>query len=119
MATLIIKNTAHDGYRRTGVAFPRGESRHSADSFTEDQIAALKCDPYLLVTVEADSDVDSALAEPTAATPAVAAADTSPVASEPVAATDEQNPVAATETTSTPVPAAKKTTARASKAKEQ
>lgn len=56
MATLIIKNTAHDGYRRTGVAFARGETRLPMAQFTPEQLVALENDPYLFVTVVDEDD---------------------------------------------------------------
>ncbi len=55
MAILIIKSSAHDGYRRAGVALARGENRLPLENFTQDQITALENDPHLFVAVEADS----------------------------------------------------------------
>lgn len=54
MTTLIIKNAAHDGYRRAGIALARGDNRHPLENFTEEQITALENDPNLVVAIEAD-----------------------------------------------------------------
>lgn len=52
MATLIIKNAAHDGYRRAGIALARGDNRHPLENFTEEQITALENDSNLVVAIE-------------------------------------------------------------------
>ena len=56
MAILIIKSSAHDGYRRAGVALARGENRLPLENFTQDQITALENDPHLFVAVETDAE---------------------------------------------------------------
>lgn len=62
MATLIIKNSAHDGYRRAGRAFARGDNRLPLEGFTQEQITALENDPHLVVAVEADdSEIELAI----------------------------------------------------------
>lgn len=56
---------AHTGYRRAGMAFSKGENTLKPDSITQTQLAQLKADPRLKVTV-AESTLSSATSnEPT------------------------------------------------------
>lgn len=63
MKDLIIAARPKDGFRRCGVHHPPGEVRHPARTFTEDQVAALKDEPNLLVVevepaASADGEAD-------------------------------------------------------------
>ena len=49
MAKLTITNTAHEGYRRAGVAFVKGANELDASDFSETQLAQIEQDPRLLL----------------------------------------------------------------------
>ncbi|MCE7638384.1 HI1506-related protein [Vibrio fluvialis] len=49
---IIVKNAAHAGYRRAGLALQEGENRFDKAKVTDAQLAQLKADPRLAVTVE-------------------------------------------------------------------
>ncbi|WP_407546546.1 HI1506-related protein [Vibrio parahaemolyticus] len=46
---LLVKNFAHTGYRRAGVAFKKGDNRLCSVDFTDSQLAMLDKDPRLSV----------------------------------------------------------------------
>ncbi|MCR9935270.1 HI1506-related protein [Vibrio antiquarius] len=56
---------AHKGYRRAGMAFSKGENTLKPDSITQTQLAQLKADPRLKVTVVEDALSSSPINEPT------------------------------------------------------
>lgn len=56
---------AHTGYRRAGMAFSKGENTLKPDSITQTQLAQLKADPRLKVTVAEDALSSSPINEPT------------------------------------------------------
>ncbi|MBE4620994.1 HI1506-related protein [Vibrio navarrensis] len=49
---IIVKNAAHTGYRRAGLALEQGENRFDKSKVTDAQLAQLKADPRLAVVVE-------------------------------------------------------------------
>jgi hypothetical protein len=49
---LALTNLAHTGYRRAGLALVKGENTIPADTITETQLAQLKADPRLKITVQ-------------------------------------------------------------------
>lgn len=49
---IIVKNAAHAGYRRAGLALQEGENRFEKANITDAQLAQLKADPRLAVIVE-------------------------------------------------------------------
>lgn len=49
---IIVKNAAHTGYRRAGLALQEGENRFDKATITDAQLAQLKADPRLAVIVE-------------------------------------------------------------------
>lgn len=49
LAVLIAVCLAHDGYRRAGLSFKRGENQLDPESLSEDQIAALEADHRILL----------------------------------------------------------------------
>jgi len=49
---IIVKNAAHTGYRRAGLALQEGENRFDKANITDAQLAQLKADPRLAVIVE-------------------------------------------------------------------
>ncbi|WP_072669498.1 HI1506-related protein [Vibrio injensis] len=49
---IIVKNAAHAGYRRAGLALQEGENRFDKANITDAQLAQLKADPRLAVIVE-------------------------------------------------------------------
>ncbi|MCH4295572.1 HI1506-related protein [Shewanella sp. 3B26] len=49
LAVLIAVCLAHDGYRRAGLSFKRGENKLDPESLSEDQVAALEADPRILL----------------------------------------------------------------------
>ena len=55
---------AHTGYRRAGMAFSKGENTLKPDSITQTQLAQLKADPRLKVTLAEDALSSAALNEP-------------------------------------------------------
>lgn len=56
---------AHTGYRRAGMAFSKGENTLKPDSITQTQLAQLKADPRLKVTLAEDALSSSPINEPT------------------------------------------------------
>ncbi|EML0278180.1 hypothetical protein D5E85_13100 [Vibrio parahaemolyticus] len=56
---------AHTGYRRAGMAFSKGENTLKPDSITQTQLAQLKADPRLKVTVAEDALSSTTSNEPT------------------------------------------------------
>ncbi|HHP0485796.1 TPA: HI1506-related protein [Vibrio harveyi] len=44
---ILVINSAHDGYRRAGMAFQNGENTIAADEITETQLAQIQADPHL------------------------------------------------------------------------
>ena len=56
---------AHTGYRRAGMAFSKGENTLKPDSITQTQLAQLKADPRLKVTVAEDALSSPPINEPT------------------------------------------------------
>lgn len=49
---IIVKNAAHTGYRRAGLALQAGDNRFDKASITDAQLAQLEADPRLAVIVE-------------------------------------------------------------------
>ncbi|MCG6213432.1 HI1506-related protein [Vibrio furnissii] len=49
---IIVKNAAHTGYRRAGLALEQGENRFDKAKVTDAQLAQLKADPRLAITIE-------------------------------------------------------------------
>ncbi|HIF5850971.1 TPA: HI1506-related protein [Vibrio parahaemolyticus] len=56
---------AHTGYRRAGMAFSKGENTLKPDSITQTQLAQLKADPRLKVTLAEDALSSTTSNEPT------------------------------------------------------
>ncbi|MDW3137062.1 HI1506-related protein [Vibrio sp. 1288] len=56
---------AHTGYRRAGMAFSKGENTLKPDSITQTQLAQLKADPRLKVTLAEDALSSPTSNEPT------------------------------------------------------
>ncbi|MCR9628873.1 HI1506-related protein [Vibrio antiquarius] len=56
---------AHTGYRRAGMAFSKGENTLKPDSITQTQLAQLKADPRLKVTLAEDALSGTSLNEST------------------------------------------------------
>lgn len=48
---IVVKNFAHSGYRRAGVALERGENHFKAGDFTTSQLAMLQADKRLSVSL--------------------------------------------------------------------
>ena len=46
-----------DGFRRCGMAHPKGPVDYPEDRFTAEELAILKAEPMLTVTVEAERDI--------------------------------------------------------------
>ncbi|QUN06434.1 Rho termination factor N-terminal domain-containing protein [Shewanella yunxiaonensis] len=53
MSKIIVKNIAHDGYRRAGLSFKKGDNEFTDTQISEAQMAHIKKDPRLSVSVEA------------------------------------------------------------------
>lgn len=53
---VVVKNAAHDGYRRGGMGFAKGENRLPIKRFSDAQLAQLKADPYLAVSLVVDKE---------------------------------------------------------------
>ena len=56
-----VRNYAHEGYRRGGVAHAKGETVHAPDAFSDAQVAQMQADKNLAVQF-----VDPPKAEPAA-----------------------------------------------------
>ncbi len=57
--SILVKNAAHTGYRRAGVAFKQGENSFLETAFTESQLAQLKADPRLSVSFVAAGEIQT------------------------------------------------------------
>lgn len=64
-SSIMVICHAHTGYRRAGMAFSKGENTLKPDSITQTQLAQLKADPRLKVTVAEDALSSSTINEPT------------------------------------------------------
>ncbi|MGR5271357.1 HI1506-related protein [Vibrio alginolyticus] len=64
-SSIMVICHAHTGYRRAGMAFSKGENTLKPDSVTQTQLAQLKADPRLKVTLAEDALSSAALNEPT------------------------------------------------------
>lgn len=56
--TLVVINRAHEGYRRAGLAFTKGQNVFSENELTAAQLQAINADPRLAVSVEANATQD-------------------------------------------------------------
>ncbi len=57
--SILVKNAAHTGYRRAGVAFKQGENSFPETAFTESQLAQLKADARLSVSFVAAGEIQT------------------------------------------------------------
>jgi hypothetical protein len=65
-----VRNYAHAGYRRAGVAHPHGEAIHAPDAFSDEQIEQMQGDKSLAVDfVDAPKEVKPAAGDPGASPP--------------------------------------------------
>ena len=51
---MIRISSAIDGFRRGGIAHPKGATEHADDAFTKSQLAAIQAEPNLVVELVAD-----------------------------------------------------------------
>lgn len=56
--TIVINCRAHDGYRRAGIAFTKGQNVFSESELTDSQLQAIEGDPRLVVSVENNETQD-------------------------------------------------------------
>jgi len=56
--TIVINCRAHDGYRRAGIAFTKGQNVFSDSELTDSQLQAIEGDPRLVVSVETNETQD-------------------------------------------------------------
>lgn len=64
MKVLCVTAKRADGIRRGGIWHPGETIRYRRDVFTEDQIAAMKAEPLLIVEEAEQEDPDGAVVEP-------------------------------------------------------
>lgn len=53
---VVIRSSAHDGYRRAGLALARGHNEFPLASLSREQLETLKGDPRLAVMIEGSDD---------------------------------------------------------------
>lgn len=61
--TIVINCRAHDGYRRAGIAFTKGQNIFSESELTDAQLQAIEGDARLVVSVEANETQDDTSAD--------------------------------------------------------
>lgn len=61
--TIVIHCSAHNGYRRAGIAFAKGKNEFAATEFTDAQLQAINADPRLVIEDPISSGETSPVAQ--------------------------------------------------------